>query len=273
MTSSGGLPRVNRIGMGEPFRWLGGAWGDLWRAWPPLLAYGLALAAFSLWISLSFVATGGAFWVFALTCGFVFVAPMLAMGVYEAGALLARGERPTLTRMLFLRRALSADVALLGLALLMIFFFWLQIAQIVYGLSTWVIYRTVESLAAFALTTPEGHRMLIAGSLIGGAIAFLTYALVVVSAPMLLDHRASVFTATITSFRTVATNFGPMIVWALLISVLTLSTLLTGFLGLVIVFPWLGLATWRAYGALVEAPEAAAAAAPDRPSPSSPPPP
>nr|QQZ51755.1 DUF2189 domain-containing protein [Phenylobacterium glaciei] len=70
-----------------------GAWGDLWRAWPPLLAYGLALAAFSLWISLSFVATGGAFWVFALTCGFVFVAPMLAMGLYEAGSLLARGER------------------------------------------------------------------------------------------------------------------------------------------------------------------------------------
>lgn len=261
MASSGGLPRVNRIGVGAPFRWLGGAWKDLWRAWPPLLAYGLALAAFSLWLSVTFVATGGAFWVFALTCGFVFVAPMLAMGIYEAGALLGRGERPTLPRMMFLRRAVSADVAILGLALLMIFFFWLQIAQIVYGLSTWVIYRTVETLAAFALTTPAGHKMLIAGSLIGGAIAFLTYGLVVISAPMLLDRETSVFVATITSFRTVAVNFGPMIVWALLISVLTLSTVLTGFLALVIVFPWLGLATWRAYGELVEAPSASAAAA------------
>lgn len=258
MGSSGGLPRVNRIGVGAPFRWLGGAWGDLWRAWPPLLAYGLALAAFSLWISLSFVATGGAFWVFALTCGFVFVAPMLAMGLYEAGSLLARGERPTLARMLFVPRALSSDVAILGLALLMMFFFWLQIAQIVYGLSTWVIYRTVETLVRFALTTPEGHGMLIAGSLIGGAIAFLTYSLVVVSAPMLLDRETSVFVATITSFRTVAENFGPMLVWALLIAVLTLSTVLTGFLALVIVFPWLGLASWRAYGELVEAPRASA---------------
>nr|QQZ51756.1 hypothetical protein JKL49_13155 [Phenylobacterium glaciei] len=78
--------------------------------------------------------------------------------------------------------------------------------------------------------------MLIAGSLIGGAIAFLTYSLVVVSAPMLLDQETSVFVATITSFRTVAENFGPMIVWALLIAVLTLSTVLTGFLALVIVF-------------------------------------
>lgn len=252
MASSSGLPGVKSISAGAPFRWLGGAWRDLWRAWPPLLTYGVALSAFSLWISLSFLATGGAFWVFALTCGFVFVAPMLAMGLYEAGALLARGERPTLVRMVFVRRAISADVAILGLALLMIFFFWLQIAQIVYGLSTWVIYRTVETLAAFALTTPEGHRMLFAGSLIGGAIAFLTYGLVVISAPMLLDRRTSVFVATITSFRAVAANPGPMIVWALLIAVLTLSTVLTGFLALVIVFPWLGLATWRAYGELVE---------------------
>ena len=250
MASSGGLPGVKKISVGAPFRWLGGAWRDLWRAWPPLLAYGVALSAFSLWISLSFMATGGAFWVFALTCGFVFVAPMLAMGLYEAAALLARGERPTLARMVLVRRAISADVAILGLALLMIFFFWLQIAQIVYGLSTWVIYRTVETLAAFALTTPEGHRMLFAGSLIGGAIAFLTYGLVVISAPMLLDRQTSVFVAT--SFRAVAANLGPMIVWALLIAALTLSTVLTGFLALVIVFPWLGLATWRAYGELVE---------------------
>ena len=79
MASSGGLPGVKKISVGAPFRWLGGAWRDLWRAWPPLLTYGVALSAFSLWISLSFLATGGAFWVFALTCGFVFVAPMLAM--------------------------------------------------------------------------------------------------------------------------------------------------------------------------------------------------
>ena len=110
----------------------------------------------------------------------------------------------------------------------------------------------VETLAAFALTTPEGHRMLFAGSLIGGVIAFLTYGLVVISAPMLLDRQTSVFVATITSFRAVAANLGPMIVWALLIAALTLSTVLTGFLALVIVFPWLGLATWRAYGELVE---------------------
>lgn len=97
--------------------------------------------------------------------------------------------------------------------------------------------------------------MLVVGSLIGGALAFLTYGLVVVSAPMLLDRGTSVFAATITSFRAVAANVGPMIVWALLIAILTLSTLLTGFLALVIVFPWLGLATWRAYADLVEAPE------------------
>lgn len=247
------LPDVNPVTLGAPFRWLSLGWGDLWKAWPPCLAYGLAVAAFSAWLSGMLIVSNMAFWALSLSCGFVFVAPLLAMGPYEAGRRLEAGEPPRLGDILLLPRAFRADVALLGLTLLVIFFMWTQIAQIVYGLSTYQIHRTLPALAHFALDTADGRRMLVVGSGIGGFIAFLTFCLVAVSAPMLLDRRNSVFEATVTSVRAVVANFAPMILWAVLIAVLIVASALTGFAALVIVFPWLGLATWRAYRDLVRA--------------------
>ena len=72
---------------------------------------------------------------------------------------------------------------------------------------------------------------------------------------MLLDRRNDVFIAVVTSVRTVVVNFWPMALWALILAALTLSTAATGFLALTVVFPWLGLASWRAFREL--APSAA----------------
>lgn len=250
-----GLPAVNAVDIGAPFRWLAGGWSDMQKALWPCLAYGFALAAASIVGSALFIVSNGAFWVLALSCGFVFIAPMLAMGLYEAGRLIERDEQPTLSRMLFVREAVRQDVVYLGLALLMIYLLWGRVAQIVYGLSTYSFHETVTGFATFALTTPEGHNMIATGTIIGGAMAFFTYCLVVVTTPMLLDRGANVWMAAVTSFRAVARNPGPMLLWAALIVAFLLASAATGFIGLVVVFPWLGLGSWRAYRDLVaEAP-------------------
>ncbi|HVI32991.1 DUF2189 domain-containing protein [Phenylobacterium sp.] len=255
MATQGGLPAINDIRVLDPFRWLGGAWLDLWRAPLPLLTYGLLVAAGSAALAYGIYVTNAAFWVLALTFGFVFVAPVLAMGPYEAGRRLEMGERPKLADILLVRTALRQDVAYLGLALLLIYFFWGRIAQVVYGLSTYRLYHTAPEFVDFALRTPEGHNMLMAGSVVGGALAFFTFTMVVVSAPMLLDPAANMFAATASSFRAVSRNPGPMLLWAVLIALLVGICVATGFLGMILIFPWLGLASWRAYRALVaEAP-------------------
>ena len=254
MAVSGGLPAVRIIDAKAPFRWLRGGWGDLWKAPLPCLAYGLMLALVSICLSYALIVSDAAFWVLALTIGFVFVAPMLAMGLYEAGRSIEHGETPTLQSMVYVRAAIRQDIAYLGLALVLIYLLWGRIAQIVYGLSTYQLHRTVKDFTAYALGTPDGQAMLIAGSLIGGGFAFFTYCLVVVTAPMLLDQNTNVFAATATSVRAVTQNIGPMTLWAAIIAVLTLSTAATGFLGLILVFPWLGLASWRAYRDLVPDP-------------------
>jgi len=254
--SSGGLPAVSTIDAWAPFRWLAGGWRDLWKAPGPCLAYGLIVALLSFGLCYALVVSDAAFWTLVLTIGFVFVAPMLAMGLYEAGRQIELGEKPTLGQMLYVRSALRQDIAYLGLFLVLIYLFWGRIAQIVYGLSTYQLHRTVKDFVDYAIGTPDGHNMLMTGTVVGGAIAFLTYCLVVVSAPMLLDQKTNVFVAIVTSVRAVMENFWPMTLWAAMIAILTLATAATGFLALVVVFPWLGLASWRAYRELVPEPAA-----------------
>lgn len=249
---AGGFSSIRTVGVDAPFRWLAGGWRDFGAAPLSFMLYGLALGLVSLALCWGIVVTNGAFWVLALTCGFVFLAPMLAMGLYEAGRIIETGGKPSLGRMLFVRDAVRQDIAYLGLALLLIYFLWSRFAQIVYGLSTWRLHRTVEEFVTFAVATKEGHTMLISGSIVGGVMAFFTYCLVVVAAPMLLDRRSNVFQAVATSFGAVSQNFATLLLWAVLIVFFLIAAAMTGFLGFTLIFPWLGLASWRAYRELVD---------------------
>ena len=246
-----GRGRASRIGMEAPFRWLGGAWNDLWRAPLPFLAYGFGIAGVSFLLSWAIYVTNFAFWVLVLTIGYVFVAPILAMGPYEGGRSLECGKKPTLAQISWVRAAFRQDVAYLGLALLMIYFMWTGFAQIAYGVSTYRLYKTVPEFVAFAVGTPAGLNMVAIGSLIGGVMAYFTFAFVVVSAPMLLDPKANIAAATATSFKAVTDNPLPMTLWAAIIGIFVFIAAVSGFLLLTIIFPWLGLASWRAYRDLV----------------------
>ena len=157
--------------------------------------------------------------------------------------------------------AFRLDLAYLGLALFLIYLLWTRIAQIVYALSTSTLHRTPMDFLAFMFTTPEGLTMAATGTVIGAVIAFLAFMLVVVSAPMMLDRKRDVFIATITSIRAVTRNALPMAIWALIIAVLTALGIATAFFGLIVVFPVVGLASWRAYRALVPDEETALEAA------------
>ena len=245
------LPAVNAIGLTAPFDWLAGGWADLCRAPGPCLAYGASLAAISMAFAAGLFLSGAMNWFLVLAAGFVLVAPMFAMGLYEAGSQLEQGKAPRMIDMFFVRSAFRPDLVYLGIGLVIIYSVWVEVALLTYGLSTSKIHRSPMEFLGFLFGDPAGRQMALVGTVIGGVIAFLAYALVVISAPMLLSRKTDVFTATITSVRSVTRNFLPMMVWALLIAALTTAGIATGFLGLVIVFPVIGLASWRAYRNLV----------------------
>jgi uncharacterized membrane protein len=246
-----GLPDVNTVGLSAPFRWLAGGWSDFRKSLGPSLTYGAILVVASVGLTAVLYQAGAIRLLFVVAAGFMLVAPILAMGLYQTGRTLERGERPRIGDILFVRSALRQDLFVLGFALFLVYSVWVEMAHLVYGLSTHKFHKTLPALVDFMLFDPEGHNMVMTGTIIGGVIAFLAFSLVVVSAPMLLNTKANVFVATLTSLRSVAKNFLPMLLWGVMIVMLTVLGIATGFLGLTITFPVIGLASWRAYRDLV----------------------
>jgi uncharacterized membrane protein len=106
--------------------------------------------------------------------------------------------------------------------------------------------NVTSSLAVFL--TPEGMMMLVFGTAVGAIFATLLYALTVVSLPMLLDDREVDFvTAMLTSVALVRENPVVMLGWGAFIAVLLFVGMVPGFLGLFVVLPLLGHASWHLY--------------------------
>lgn len=245
------LPDIRRVAFSAPLTWLAKGWSDYRRALLPCFIYGAILATISAALAGGLYVTGAFTWFLVLTGGFLIIAPILAMGAYQAARILETGNQPSLPDMLFVRSAFRRDLIILGVALFVLYGIWIEAAYLTYGLSTNRIHRSVGDFLSFLFTTPSGHNMALWGSLVGGVIAFLAYALVVVTAPMLLNQKSDIFIAAVTSVRCVTNNFPAMLFWACLIVALTALGIATAFLGLILIFPWIGLSSWHAYRSLV----------------------
>ena len=108
----------------------------------------------------------------------------------------------------------------------------------------------LDHIAPMLFTTRIGWAMLLTGTVVGGVFAAFSFAISVFSVPMLLDERTDAFTAMGTSISLVWNNRPVMIAWGAIVLVLTAVGLLTAMLGLIVVFPLLGHATWHAYKAM-----------------------
>lgn len=222
------------------------------KAAPGLLAaYGAGLALLSILVASVLYFTGKFTWFLVFAGGFMIIAPILATGLYRAAEILEAGGDLKLRDMLHPIGRIRSDQMMLGVALLFLFGLWAEIAYLVYGLSSSAVHRSVLDFLTFMFTTSDGLQMALIGTLIGGVIAFIAYAIVVITAPMLLDDETDFFISVITSVRAVLVNFPAMLFWAFLIVIMTMIGIATGFLGLIIVFPWIGLSSWHAYRSLV----------------------
>ena len=143
-------------------------------------------------------------------------------------------------------------ILVLGLVLLAIFLLWLLTANLIYQLTLGP--EPPVSLAAFVrdvFTTRTGLEMIVAGVSVGFLFAALVLAISVVSFPLLLDRDVGLSTAVWTSIRAVAANPRPMAVWGLIVAGSLVIGSIPAFLGLIVVMPVLGHATWHLYRKVV----------------------
>jgi len=240
-----------------PLGWIRRGWTDLLAAPRQSLAYGTLVVLLSWALAYVAVCFGGYWELLSLLSGFIFVAPVLAVGTYAISDQLERGESPSLRRCLKEQRRAFGNLMVFALIVLVVYLVWWRAASAIH-----IFFPDDESgndwlgyLPFFAI-----------GSAVGSIFALVVFATSAFSLPMLLDRRADAVTTVVTSVNAVLRNKPAMTIWAALIvlavspgfALLFIGRERGGALALVmlllgVTMPVIGHATWHGYRQAIDA--------------------
>jgi uncharacterized membrane protein len=248
----GDSPRVRLVPVDRPWTWLAAGWRDVMAAPGVSLAYGALMVALT-YLLLILLLQVGVFWlVLPMTAGFFFLAPLMAVGLYETSRRLAAREPVTLGAALAAFQRNGLQLSYMGVLLGLFHLGWVRIALLIFAVFFGLGFNPNWDNLVVRLAQPDAIPFWAVGTAIGAVLAALVFAISAVSIPMLLDRDVNVFVAVATSFTAVRRNWPAMTLWAGLIVAFTAFGIIPLFLGLAVTMPLIGHATWHAYKDVVE---------------------
>lgn len=242
------LPAVMEVPFTAPLVWLRKGLNDMRLHPVASLLYGVAFAVMG-WV-LHQVLMNALQYFTTLLFGFFLLGPFLATGLYNVAKQTELGKPATAIRTML---AWQANVTGIGIYLLIttvILLIWGRASLITFAM---FFSSGLPELKDFLqqILSLEHLDFVITYLVVGGIFATIVFSISVVSVPMMMDRNAETFASCFTSLRVLARNPLPMLIWAVLIVTLIGIGFVTGFFGLIVTGPWVGLATWHAYRATV----------------------
>jgi uncharacterized membrane protein len=246
-------PEVRKIGFEDLTAALAEGWRDFWQKPSHLVFLGLIYPVMG--VALAFWTSGVNAWplLFPLISGFALIGPIAALPLYEMSRRQELGL-DTHWRSAFgvFRSPAMPSIAAVGMLLFVIFALWLYAAQTLY--ESQFGYGAPASLLGFlndVFTTEAGRNLIVWGFAVGFLFAVASLATAVISIPLLLDRDVGAAVAVQTSIRAVIANPVVMAAWGLIVAALLVIGSLPLLVGLAIVVPVLGHATWHLYRKVV----------------------
>ena len=245
---------IRQIGMADLGWALRRGWDDFQEKRGDIIVVALVYPIFGLFTA-AFAVQGRLLpLIFPLFAGLSLMGLAIAAGFYELAKRRENGEDARWRHFLDAYRGASlAAIAPVTIFLALLFMAWLG--------SAWALYvanfgphtpSSPDAFIAMVLGTAPGRRLILIGNLVGLAFAAIVLATSVVSLPMLIDRHGDPLTAVATSVRATWRNAGMMAVWGLIVAALLVIGTLLFLVGLAVVLPVLGYATWHLYTRLIE---------------------